>query len=221
MRNADDLGRELAEAREELRQATRAPAPKHKGGEVARFKAARDRCSELERALARSLGDEYAVPIEWPHPWDPGAPLPHVLPSGHVTVLLYLVSEPDPNWDGTYVNVVDPSELQLLAIAQFERCVIHKFGGPNDEVLSGHPLSEKGLTPYAAHTIENSSWIEEQRAINSVHSQYAPERWTGYKHYMLLFHDEMFECIATGVACDRVQGTFADGLGRCVERLLK
>ena len=64
MMSADDLRRELVDAREELGQATRALAPKHKGGEVVRYETARARCSELERALAKALGDEYAVPVE-------------------------------------------------------------------------------------------------------------------------------------------------------------
>ncbi len=132
--------------------------------------------------------------LEWPIPWDTGAPMPHVLSSGHVMRLVYLVNEPDPEWDGSYVNLIDPADPHELAVVSFEECIIHKFGGPNDEVVSGHPLYGKGLEPYAAHEVVNSSWIVEQQQINSVHSQYSVERWKTCRHFLLLFHDDMFEC---------------------------
>lgn len=217
----DDLRRALAAAREELEQATRALAPRHLGGEMARYKAASARCHALERELAKSLGQEYAVRLEWPHPWDTGAPMPQVLSSGHVVLLLYSVAEPDPDWDGTYVNVIDAAGAHGLAIVQFKHCIIHKFGGPNDEVFSGHPLYERGLEPYGAHVVENSSWISEQQTINKVHSRYSPERWEGLKHYLLLFHDEVFECIAKGFAINSKRTTFPEALRSCVARLLR
>jgi hypothetical protein len=39
---------------------------------------------------------------------DIGAPLPFVWADDYRLILAYLVSEPDPNWDGTYANVVSP-----------------------------------------------------------------------------------------------------------------
>src|SRR5262245_37632707 len=150
MTNPDDLRRDLARAREELQAAIQALAPKHVGGEMERYQAAAARCHALERALARSLDQEYGVPRDWPLRWDVGAPRPHVLSSGHLVRLVYLLSELDPNWDGSYVNVIDTEQPHELAVISFQRCTIYKFGGPNDEVLSGHPLYEKGLEPYRA-----------------------------------------------------------------------
>jgi hypothetical protein len=56
------------------------------------------------------------------------------------SALIYMAHVPDPNWDGTYANVVDPTSgaNESLAIVEFERCYAHKFGGPNDEVIGGH-----------------------------------------------------------------------------------
>jgi hypothetical protein len=97
-----------------------------------------------------------------------------------------------------------------------------KFEGPNDEVLSGHPLYERGLERYGAYVVfENSSWISEKQTINKVHSQYTPEVWEGLKHYLLLFHDEVFEPFAKGFAINRKRTTFSEAIGRCVARLLR
>jgi hypothetical protein len=46
---------------------------------------------------------------------DVGAPLPTVVADDYRLVLEYLVSDPDPNWDGSYVNVVGTeTEARLL-----------------------------------------------------------------------------------------------------------
>ncbi|HXU07178.1 MAG TPA: hypothetical protein VN903_39765 [Polyangia bacterium] len=214
---ADRLQRELQAAREELSAAAAALAPKHKGGEWERFQEAYERCLKLEREVARAVGDECAVEIEWPVPWNTGAPLPHVLSSGLRTYLIYLVREPDPTWDGSYAAVVDPAALMKrpLAVVEFERCVLYKFGAPNDEVLAGHPLHGKGLAAYRAHTVERSRWIEEQKRINSVHPQHDPESWKPFRHYLLAFHDETFECIATAHSVKEIDSTFAEVLDLC------
>ena len=110
------------------------------------------------------------------------------------------ISEPDPAWDGSYATMVDPASdaSEPLAIVEFERCYSHRFGGPNDEVLEGHPLYGRGLDAYRAHEVINSRWLAAEQAINSVHHWYRPEAWTTRKHYLLAFHDECFECLAEG-----------------------
>lgn len=218
-----NLKRRLAKARAELAAASRALAPKHKGGEWERYRAALQACRTLERELARAQGEECAVAIDWPARWDTGAPMPHVVSSGSHTCLIYLLSDPDPDWDGTYVTMVDPSagDKERLAIVEFDRCRIYKFGGPNDEVISGYPLYGKGLESYGAHIVERSRWIAEQQQINSVHRQYNPQSWVEYKHYVLLFHDEIFECIAVGHSIEQRQCTFAEALSVCSQKSLR
>jgi hypothetical protein len=46
-----------------------------------------------------------------------GAPIPVVVADEGNLVLAYLVNEPDPNWDGTYANVVDPSSQGACSLA--------------------------------------------------------------------------------------------------------
>src|SRR6185503_678550 len=152
-----------------------------------------------EREIAQARGEEYAVPCDLGVKWDTGAPLPHVLCSGYRTFLIFILDEPDPSWDGTYVTVKDPASgaVEPLALVEFEAATV-KFGGPNDEVLHGHPLHGKGLMPYGAHYVMNSRWAKELEEINKVHSQYNPERWKNVRHYLFAFHDETFECLASG-----------------------
>jgi len=133
--------------------------------------------------------------------------------------LIYLVSTLDPNWDGTYAQVRDPSvdENEFLAIVSFERCYAYKFGGPNDEVIQGHPLYGRGLVAYHAHQIANSGWIEAEKRINSVHRGFRPETWDNRKHYLLAFHDECFECLAENHSIEVMHATFRQALARVTE----
>jgi hypothetical protein len=157
----------------------------------------------------KSKTDEFARVIKWASQWDTGAPMPQVFSNGHKTFLIYLINEPDPNWDRTYVNMIDNTSdtTYPLALVEFSGHTF-RFGIANDEVFSGLPLWNKGLEAYAAHVIENSTWITELKNINKVHSYYNEERWKDRKHFTLLFHDEIFEVIATDYKIETFKTTF-------------
>jgi hypothetical protein len=186
------------------------------GGEWVELRAAAGARLEVERSLARARGEEVAVPIEWTPRWSGGAPMPHVVASARRTYLLYLVDTPEPGWDGSAVRVVDPSALrrETLAVATFERCYAHMFGGPNDEVFHGHRLAGRGLHGYGAYLVENSRWIAAEKQINSVHARFDPASWDDLQHYVLAFHDEMFECLARGWSVEVLETTFDEALQR-------
>jgi len=177
----------------------------------------------LKRNLSLEKGEETAVPIEWEYPWDAGAPIPHVISNDSRTFLIYYVNVVDPNWDGTYANVRDTTSGQedLIALVEFIRVIHFKFGGPNDEVIHGHPLYEHGLEAYSAHEVINSKWIAEQKQINSVHYRYDPARWENLKHYILTFHDEMFECIAQEYKIEVFKGAFREIVFEATKRLFE
>ena len=220
--SADLIRQQLADAREELGAAAKALAPKHVGGEWTRYDAAAAACIALERSLSRELGEECAVRIPWQPLWDIGAPLPHVVASDNTTLLIYLASQRDAEWDGTSARVMDPASdaSEPLALVSFDRCISHRFGAPNNEVLAGHPLNGKGLEPYAAHIVERSSWIAQLQAINSVHTRYDPSRWTAFRHFLLAFHDNMFEAVAVGFSVEVVRCSFSEALKECVQRVV-
>src|SRR5215831_8210590 len=80
---------------------------------------------------------------------NPGAPLPHVIADETRVTLLYLLSRHDPNWEGSYGNLVTPESDELpIAIVNFEFPYAHMFGPPNDEAFEGHPLASRGLACY-------------------------------------------------------------------------
>lgn len=193
-----ELEATLQEARERQRQAMKALAPKHKGGEVEEFEAAIVAVHNAERSLAAAKGEQYAMEISFPVAWSTGVPLPHLLQSDNRTFLVFFLREIDPRWDGTYVHVRHPGgpDIEKLGVVEFERCICTKMGTPNDEVLRGHLLYGKGLVGYRAQTVENSNWLKELEAINAVHDNYKPDAWRSLKHYILPFHDSTFECVA-------------------------
>jgi hypothetical protein len=103
--------------------------------------------------------DDLDTVIELPDvaPPDIGAPLPLVMGDEHTLLLAYLVSEPDPNWDGSYVTAVSAeSGGMAVAIVFFHRPCAHFLGPPNDEAFNGHPLAIRGLRPYSVFEIEQS-----------------------------------------------------------------
>ena len=143
-------------------------------------------------------------------------PQPPIAPFRSSGARVFSVSEPDPDWDGSYVNVIDPSaaDSRPLAVVEFDQCYVYQFGGPNDEVFQGHRLAGRGLWGYGAYLVENSKWIREMMTINSVHRLYDESLWTDYRHYFLAFRDECFECIAINHRVEqmaRFEGTFASG----------
>lgn len=141
--------------------------------------------------------DDRVIEIETvPRP-DVGAPLPAVVADEHHLLLAYIVSSPDPNWDGSNVKLVSPdSPDKPIAIVTFERPYCHLFGPPNDEAFEGHPLAARGLEPYSVSEIAQSSWVQALERMNSVHPFHRPERFSEYHHYVFAFHDSTFECIA-------------------------
>lgn len=186
------------------------------------FDAAGETVLRLERELAASKGEEYAVPVDFSVKWDTGAPLPHVLQNDYRTFLTFYVNEPDPAWDGTYVTVKDPGDrsVQSLALVEFLGCISARLGSPNDEVLNGHPLYGKGLASYTAQRVVNSRWLAELEAINKVHRGYDPDYWRNKKHYILWFHDTTFECVAESYKVELFRESMADLLAKVCQRLV-
>jgi hypothetical protein len=155
---------------------------------------------------------EHARVIDWQPSWSVGAPLPQVISDGLSTYLTYLINIPDPDWDGSYTTMIEnrSDTTYPLALVTFIRPHSHRFGIVNDEAAPGHPLYNKGIEIYAAHIIENSFWIEELKQIHKVHPYYSDKHWENYKHYLLFFHDDIFEIIAEGYEIEIFNSTFRE-----------
>lgn len=137
-----------------------------------------------------------------------GAPLPVVLSDEFKILLAYIVQEPSGEWDGTTVRVIDAETSdEPLALVEFEYYSSYMFGAPNDEAFSGHPLAARGLRPYGAFRIANSSWVRQLERMNSVHPYHQPERFAELNHFVFTFHDSTFECVARSFTVSEHQGT--------------
>lgn len=72
----------------------------------------------------------------------------------------------------------------------------------NDGAITGHPLWENGLAPYAFHEVAASRWIATRERENSVHPRHQPGDFARLRHFIFTFHDETFECLADHFALD-------------------
>jgi hypothetical protein len=151
---------------------------------------------------------------------DVGAPLPALIAEEGVLELAYLAHEAEPSGTGRRIQIVGPSSGgRLVATVHFAAPKCHFFGPPNDEAFSGHPLYARGLRPYRAFEIEDSSWIRALERMNSVHRLHRPEHFAAYRHFVLAFHDSTFECVARGFDVETQRGSIHAALSRIVKRL--
>lgn len=130
-----------------------------------------------------------------------GAPLPVVMRDERSGLIAYRVAEDDRQRDGSKPprSVGSGSENELIAIVRIERPFAILFGPPNDEAFAGHPLAARGLRPYGAFEVSQSSWIRRLERMNRVHPSHRPERYAEFRHFVLSFHDSTFECVAAGL----------------------
>jgi hypothetical protein len=161
---------------------------------------------------------ERVRPVEIGVRWDGGAPLPHLLQSEWRTFLAFYMDEPDPTWDGTWVNVVDPTSTNpaLIGVIEWLRCTGAVLGGLNDEAFHGHRLWKHGLSKvegYGAGEVEGSAWIAELERSNRVHEYHRPEAYAKFRHFILAFHDSTFECVAEGFRAFRARDSMPKVLG--------
>ncbi|HEX8103831.1 MAG TPA: hypothetical protein VF533_14540 [Solirubrobacteraceae bacterium] len=154
---------------------------------------ARDRVVELEDVPQSSVG----------------APLPLVVADERTVQLAYYASAPAPDWDGTHVRVVDMGTEDPVILVEFERGHAWFHGPPNDEAFAGHPLASRGVRPYAAFRIDDSSWVRRLERMNSVHEHHDPEAFARLRHYVFAFHDSTFECVARSFTAVEVEGPLA------------
>lgn len=214
---SEDLERRLA-ARERVRELNRNLSR----DTMDTWRAAREDQLQAERELAAARGEQYAQVIDIGPRWDTGAPIPHLISDGSRALVVCRAGQPDPHWDGNYATAVSPADAHssLFVVIEMWGCSGIRFGGPNDEAISGHPLHGKGLGAYEAHEVFDSGWIEERITVNSVHPQHSEIPFRQLHHYALLFHDEMLEVLARGVESRPVTGTMREILGSLMGNLI-
>src|SRR5690349_20064435 len=80
------------------------------------------------------------------------------------------------------------------AIIEFLGCQITKFGYPNDEALSGHPLYPRLKGAYGIYEVLNSSWLTQLEQQNR--APFSDSGKWNARHFLITFHDSTFECLA-------------------------
>lgn len=151
-----------------------------------------------------------------------GAPCPVVLSAEHFLVVAFFVEDTPADWDGTTVRVLGPdSQGEPAAVVRFQSPYAHFFGPPNDEAFAGHPLAERGLRPYGAFEVQNSSWVRALERMNSVHRHHRPEHFAGFRHFVLSFHDSTFECVAKGYSHELREGPLDAVIAKEAARLIQ
>jgi hypothetical protein len=108
---------------------------------------------------------------------DTGAPEPAMWASEHALLVAYFTRGGD-----------------TVAVLRFDSWC-HKFGYPNEEALSGHPLYQYGLECYGFHLVENSPWIAELCRQNRVHSRHTDSLFADLRHWIMTFHDTTLEVV--------------------------
>jgi hypothetical protein len=122
-----------------------------------------------------------------------GDPSPLVFSAEGKCILAYRMRH-NVDWANTKVEDIEPERVALI---DFQHCLSRMFGHPNEDVIRGHPLYDRGLSWYGFFEVENSSWLRKLEQINSVHEQHDRERFlNGFHHFIFTFHDSTFECIA-------------------------
>ncbi len=200
---------------EDVKAAARRKASRAGRDPIAEARAADQAAAEAGRRKAADVGDPWAEPVDLGVSIDPGAPLPHLLADGLRAVLVFQAGlDPDPNWDGTTVTVVDPADAaaRRLSWIVFEGVAHVSLGGPNDEAQHGHPLYAAGLRHYQAHEVHNSDLVAEMERRNRVHPHHRPEAFQSLRHLIIAFHDETFDCVSRSWTSGTITTSFEDGL---------
>lgn len=126
-----------------------------------------------ERAVAQEQGHSFAELLSVPYDWTLRSSVRLFVPSPHSALIAY--------------DHLKSSEG--IAVIRLKALYKITFGGPNDEVREGHPLSGRGLGTYGPFVVQRSDWIQNEKAINSVHDQYSEGDWLVYSHFIFCFHD--------------------------------
>ena len=129
--------------------------------------------------------------LEMPFIPDTGAPNPVLLQTDDSAALLFGARQLMK--DGGLSHVVGN------AVVEFGQCHTTRFGYPNGEAMGGIPRFE-GIS-YGAYEVSNSSWIEEIRQHNRNSFPDAPYL-VDARHFVFVFPDSTFECIADGLDVD-------------------
>ena len=162
------------------------------------------------------------VSLESVPPCAVGAPLPSIVGTEHYTALCYIVAKPPPEgWHGQYATVVDHESAEnSIAIIEFRICADVRFGWfPDENTFGNHPLADRGLEPYAAFEVQNSSWVRKLAVLESAESGGREKSLRTKRHFIFTFHDTTCECVADSYSLRLHNGSIQSAMAEIVAAL--
>lgn len=114
----------------------------------------------------------------------PASTEPFVIADEGRTILVYRIAPTELTRYGLLVQREEP-----FCVVRFDGAVFQSLGPPNDEELVQHVLHRKGLRPYGAYEVLESSLVVEWWP------NLAPA--IALRHFIFTFEDSSFECVAS------------------------
>jgi hypothetical protein len=102
------------------------------------------------------------------------------------------------------------------AVIELIGCSLTKFGYPNDEAWCNIPRT-KNLV-YGIYEVHDSEWIQELVTLNRF-SFPETTRWGG-RHFLFLFHDSSFECIARDLKLELRSEPYSNTLAKVTAQIV-
>jgi len=146
----------------------------------------------------------------------PSVPAETVIQDGWATYLLFFAVSK---------SVDDTGHLKDLGVAVVEckHCSSSKFGYPNDEGRPEYPLYNLGLAAAGSSVLEiiGSTWAQEahqqqlassQRIWGEQKSTWKPGQSEPPRHFIILFKEKTFECLAREVSVQLLAKDFSEAL---------
>jgi hypothetical protein len=128
-------------------------------------------------------------------PPDFGAPLPFVVAREGKLLLAYY-GDFEQNHRSDAPLVVNQGTVGSIVVVSFRRPLSYFSVPLSNETLDAHPLAFRGLTRNGVYRVEKSSWIRRLLAAQLVHRRALPETFQNSIHFVFVFHDSIFECVA-------------------------
>jgi hypothetical protein len=92
------------------------------------------------------------------------------------------------------------------AVVEFRRCIVARFGYPNDEARDGIP--KYAGASYGIYEVLGSSWIKEVVRLNRYHFPKTKDDYIK-RHFLFTFHDDTFECLADDLVLEIVNEPYS------------
>lgn len=124
---------------------------------------------------------------------DYGSPSPMIISNDSELFIAFYADKQSATNEPQERNTVYDTGIFAL---KFKSYLKYTFGLPGNETIQGHPYYKLGMKSFAFYELKGSDLIKQLENIEKVHPYYNHDKWKEYKHYILTFHDNMFECVA-------------------------